>query len=217
MTELSRTDRTTVRRKADRGRYDWATITAILDEGLVAHVGFAVDGQPCVIPMAYARIDDALYLHGATGNHMLRTLASGVEVCATVTLLDGLVLSRSAFHHSMNYRSVVVFGRAVRVDGEEQMRALLAVVDHMVPGRSTDSRPPTPSELRKTFVVRLALTEASAKVRTGAPIEDPADLDLEWWGGELPLRTAASPAVPDADARGPVPAAVAAWTPTRSR
>ena len=217
MTELSRTDRTTVRRKADRGRYDWATITAILDEGLVAHVGFAVDGQPCVIPMAYARIDDALYLHGATGNHMLRTLASGVEVCATVTLLDGLVLSRSAFHHSMNYRSVVVFGRAVRVDGEEQMRALLAVVDHMVPGRSTDSRPPTPSELRQTLVVRLPLTEASAKVRTGAPIEDPADLDLEWWGGELPLRTVASPAVPDADARGPVPAAVAAWSPTRSR
>jgi len=141
---LPRTDRSSVRRKADRGRYDWDTITAILDEALVCHVGFAVEGRPWVVPTAFARVDERLYLHGAVGNFALRTLAGGTEACVTVTLLDGLVLSRSAFHHSMNYRSVVLFGRAEPVvDDAEKLAALLAIVDHMVAGRSTATRPPS--------------------------------------------------------------------------
>jgi uncharacterized protein len=143
-----------------------------------------------VLPMAYGRIDDELFLHGATGNAMLRALGSGVDVCVTVTLIDALVLARSAFHHSMNYRSVVVMGRAVTVDDHDELAAALrAVVDHAVPGRSEDCRGPSASELRATRVVKLAITEASAKVRTGGPIEEPDDLTLPFWGGELPVMT----------------------------
>jgi nitroimidazol reductase NimA-like FMN-containing flavoprotein (pyridoxamine 5'-phosphate oxidase superfamily) len=179
--------RTTVRRKADRGRYEREVIHAILDEGLVAHVGFTSDFGVAVLPMVYARIDDDLYLHGAVGNHMLRAL-DDAEVCVTVTLVDGLVLSRSAFHHSMNYRSVVVYGRAVLVsDDGEKDRVLRAVVDHMVAGRSEQCRPPTADERRATRVIRVPLLEASAKVRTGPPIEEPADLALPYFGGEVPL------------------------------
>src|SRR5690348_9581861 len=157
---IAPTARTTVRRLADRARYDRATVHAILDEGIVAHVGFVADTGVCVLPMAYGRIDDRLYLHGATGNAMLRALSGG-DVCVTVTLIDGLVLSRSAFHHSMNYRSVVVVGRAERVeDDDEAMDALLAVVDHVAAGRSDACRRPTPPELRKTRVVRLEINEA---------------------------------------------------------
>lgn len=191
-------DRVRVRRKADRARYDTATIGAILDEAFVAHVGFTTEHGPCVLPMAYARVGDHLYLHGATGNAMLRAL-DGADVCVTVTLLDGLVLARSAFHHSMNYRSVVVLGRAVTVrDDAEKERALAAVVDHMVVGRSDECRPPTPEEVRATRVVRVPLAEASAKVRTGPPIEDPADLDPPvWWGGVVPVRTVLDEPRPD--------------------
>jgi nitroimidazol reductase NimA-like FMN-containing flavoprotein (pyridoxamine 5'-phosphate oxidase superfamily) len=179
--------RATVRRKADRGRYERDAIHAILDEGLVAHVGFTSDFGVAVLPMVYARVDDDLYLHGATGNHMLRAL-DGAEVCVTVTLVDGLVLSRSAFHHSMNYRSVVGYGRAELVtDDGEKDRVLRAVVDHMVAGRSDQCRPPTTEERRATRVIRVPLREASAKVRTGPPIEEPADLALGYFGGVVPL------------------------------
>lgn len=184
------TSRTTLRRLPDRGDHRPETVRAILDEALVVHVGFAVDGQPWVIPMTYARIGDNVYLHGSAANHLLRGLASGVEVCVTVTLLDGLVLARSAFHHSMNYRSVVIFGVAERVEDEdEKQRAFVALVERMAPGRSTQGvRLPSPAESRKTLVVRLPILEASAKVRTGPPIDDPEDLDLPVWAGVVPLR-----------------------------
>jgi nitroimidazol reductase NimA-like FMN-containing flavoprotein (pyridoxamine 5'-phosphate oxidase superfamily) len=179
--------RTTVRRKADRGRYERETIRSILDEGLVAHVGFTSDLGVAVLPMVYARLDDDLYLHGAAGNHMLRAL-DDADVCVTVTLVDGLVLSRSAFHHSMNYRSVVLYGRAALVtDDDEKDRVLRAVVDHMVAGRSEQCRPPSTDERRATRVLRVPLRESSAKVRTGPPIEEPADLALPYFGGVVPL------------------------------
>jgi uncharacterized protein len=188
MHDIEPTTRTKVRRKAERGRYDGETITAILDEGLIAHVGFQGASGVCVLPMAYARVDDALYLHGAAANAMLRDLASGSDVCITVTLVDALVLSRSAFHHSMNYRSVVVMGRAEAVDDlGERAVALRAIVDHALPGRSDACRGPSASELRATRVVRVPIVEASAKVRVGPPIEDDADLALEWWAGEVPV------------------------------
>jgi nitroimidazol reductase NimA-like FMN-containing flavoprotein (pyridoxamine 5'-phosphate oxidase superfamily) len=204
-TDGAPTDRTRVRRKADRGRYDVATITSILDEALLCHVGFAVDGRPWVMPMAFSRIDEHLYLHGAAGNAALKSLAAGAEACVTFTLLDGLVLSRSAFHHSMNYRSAMVFGPAAAVTDEDEKRAaVVAVVEQMVLGRSRDTRLPTAEELRATLVVRLPIAECSAKVRTGGPIEDPDDLGLAHWAGELPLRTVAQAPIPDG--AGPVAA-----------
>jgi len=197
MAEL-KTARTTVRRKADRGRYDRETVEAILDAALIAHVGFAIGGVPSVIPMAYVRIGDAIYFHGAVGNHALRTLANGSEACVTVTLLDALVLSRSAFHHSMNYRSVVCFGRGEKVEDDAlKLAAVEALVEHIVPGRREGTRGPSPSELRQTLVVRFPLTEASAKVREGPPIEDPEDLDLPYWGGEIPLTIVRGDPIPD--------------------
>jgi nitroimidazol reductase NimA-like FMN-containing flavoprotein (pyridoxamine 5'-phosphate oxidase superfamily) len=192
------TERVTVRRKAERARYDRETVHAILDEALVAHVGFVVDGAPCVIPMTYARIDDMLDLHGAVANQLLKSLAAGVPVCVTVTLLDGLVLSRSAFHHSMNYRSVVVFGTATKVDDDDEKQAASrALVEHMVAGRSDEVRGPSSSELRKTLMVRVPIDEASAKERTGPPIEDPDDLALPYWGGVIPMTLERGTPVPD--------------------
>ena len=184
---LTPTARTTVRRLADRGHYERATVNAVLDEAYLAHVGFVVDGQPRVLPMTYGRDGDVLYLHGAVGNAMLR--ASGdAEVCVTVTLLDGLVLARSAFHHSMNYRSVVVLGVATKVvDDAEKRRAFDVIVDHVLPGRSAVARPSNESELRTTLVLRLPIEEASAKVREGGPIDDDADMDLPVWAGVVPL------------------------------
>ncbi len=188
MTGLRRTDRSQLRRKAGRGSYDWDVVAAILDEALICHVGFAVDGRTWVIPTAYSRIGHDLYLHGAAANFALRTLTAGVDACVTVTLLDGLVLARSAFHHSMNYRSVVLFGRAEAVvDDDEKRRALLAIVDHMVSGRSRATRPPTAKELRATLVARLPIDEGSAKVRSGGPIDDPADVELPHWAGVIPV------------------------------
>jgi nitroimidazol reductase NimA-like FMN-containing flavoprotein (pyridoxamine 5'-phosphate oxidase superfamily) len=190
--------RTRVRRKAERGRYDRESIAAILDEGLVAHVGFSGPDGICVLPMVYGRVDDRVYLHGAVGNAMLRALSDGVDVCVTVTLVDGLVLSRSAFHHSVNYRSVVLMGRAQVVDDvDERDRALRAVVDHTVAGRSDECRGPSASELRSTRVLALPIVEASAKVRTGPPIEDEADLELPFWGGVMPVETVFGSPVPD--------------------
>jgi uncharacterized protein len=208
------TSRTRLRRKAQRGLYDRATVADILDEALICHVGFAVDGRPWVFPTVHARIDDRLYLHGATANFGLQTLASGVEACVTATLVDGLVLARSAFHHSVNYRSVMVFGRAEAVRDEEEKRlAVTAIVEHAVPGRSADSRPPTTSELRSTVVVSLPIEEASAKIREGGPVDDPTDLDLPHWAGVLPLHLVPGPPAPDVSGQR-VPAYLREW-PTR--
>jgi uncharacterized protein len=192
------TPRTTLKRLAIRGRYERDVVHAILDEGLVCHVGFVVDGGPVVIPVAYARIGDAIYLHGSTANRMLRNLAGGGDACVTVTLLDGLVLARSAFHHSMNYRSVVLFGRGERVtDAVEHATALAAVVEHIVPGRGAFVRPPNREEGLKTLVVRFPITEVSVKERMGGPIDDPEDYALDVWAGIIPLTLV--PGVPEND------------------
>lgn len=170
----------------------------ILDEALICYVGFVVDTQPFVIPTAYGRVGDRLYIHGSPASRMLRTLKAGVEVCVTVTLLDGLVLARSAFHHSMNYRSVAIFGTAEVVEASpEKLTALQAFTEHVVPGRWSEVRPPTPQELAGTLVLSLPLNEASIKVRTGPPKDDQADYTLPVWAGELPLYLATLPPIPD--------------------
>lgn len=198
MDALRPTPRTTLRRRSNRGSYDRALIDAILDEGLVCHVGFAVEGQPFVIPMAYARAGSELYVHGAVASRMLGVLASGAPACVTVTLLDGLVLARSAFHHSMNYRSVVILGTARVVDEADEKRAALdAIVEHVLPGRSTEARAPTPEELRATSVLAFPITEASAKVRSGPPIDLEADYALPCWAGVIPLSIVAGTPEPD--------------------
>jgi uncharacterized protein len=176
-----------VRRLPERGRYDRETINSILDEALICHVGFVVDGQPFVIPTIHARVDDVLYLHGSRASRMLGELRTGAPVCVTATILDGIVLARSAFHHSMNYRSVVALGVAREIDGAEKDQALRAVAEHVMPGRWNDIREPNDKERRQTTVLRLPLDRVSAKVRTGPPKDDENDLDLPVWGGELPL------------------------------
>ncbi len=186
--QLVTTDRTKVRRLAERGRGDRATAHAVIDEAYIAHVGFVVDGEPRVLPMTYGRDGDVLYLHGAVGNAMLRA-SVGAQVCVTITLLDGLVLARSAFHHSMNYRSVVLLGEARKVEADEEKRhAFDVIVEHVLTGRSQVARPASDSELRKTMVLALPIHEGSAKVRTGGPIDDEDDLDLPVWAGVVPLR-----------------------------
>ncbi|HSB60457.1 MAG TPA: pyridoxamine 5'-phosphate oxidase family protein, partial [Vicinamibacteria bacterium] len=200
--DFTPTPRTSVRRLPGRAAYDRATVVAILDEAIVCHVGFVVDGQPFVIPTIYARVGDRVYLHGSAASRMLRRLAEGVEACVTVTLLDGLVLARSAFHHSMNYRSVVALGRARPVaDPAEKLAALEAIVEHVVPGRSREVRGPDERELAATTVLRLDLQEVSAKVRTGGPLDDPEDMGSPCWAGEIPLRLAALAPVPDRQLR----------------
>jgi nitroimidazol reductase NimA-like FMN-containing flavoprotein (pyridoxamine 5'-phosphate oxidase superfamily) len=192
------TDRTTLRRRRDRGHHERAVIDAILDEGLLCHVGFVAAGSPFVVPMAYARVGDALYLHGAAANRTLRTLAEGSEACVTVTLLDGLVLARAAFHHSMNYRCVMLFGHAERVvDADEQRLASAALLDHMAPGRSADARPPQETELRSTLILRFPIAEGSAKVRLGPPIDDPEDMALAIWAGVIPMQLVAGSPIDD--------------------
>jgi nitroimidazol reductase NimA-like FMN-containing flavoprotein (pyridoxamine 5'-phosphate oxidase superfamily) len=207
--------RATVKRLPDRARYDAGTVNAILDEGLVCHVGFLDEGgQPFVIPSTYARDGGRLLLHGSAASRMIRALASGAPACVTVTHLDGLVLARSGFHHSMNYRSVVVLGRATEVtDPAEKRRALDAIVEHVAPGRTAEVRAASDAELRGTRVVALPLDEASAKVRTGPPKDDGADLALDCWAGELPLRLVPQGPVPDPALRpGLLPTAtVTAW------
>lgn len=199
-----------MRRLPERGRYDRDTVWAILDEGFVCHLGYCTDAGPVVVPTGYARRGDAIYLHGAAANHALRTVGGGAAVCVTVTLVDGLVLARSAFHHSINYRSVVVYGRAEEVrEAAEKRAALEAVVEHIVPGRSADARRPSQAELRATRVVRVTIDEVSAKVRQGGPRDDPEDLAMDVWAGHLPLRTVPGDPVPDEAA--PVPSAVPAY------
>ncbi|HET7292171.1 MAG TPA: pyridoxamine 5'-phosphate oxidase family protein [Vicinamibacteria bacterium] len=193
------TPRTTLRRLPKRGSHERAVIEAILDEALVCHVGFVADGQPYVIPTIHGRSGERLFVHGSAASRMLRTLAGGVPVCVTVTLLDGLVMARSAFHHSMNYRSVVVLGTARTVeDPGEKEEALRVIVEHVSRGRWAEARPPNGSELRATTVLSLPISEASAKVRTGPPVDDEADYALPVWAGVVPLRTVALEPVADA-------------------
>jgi uncharacterized protein len=201
-----------VHRIPSRARYDRAFIDAVLDEGLVAAVGFVHDGQPFVIPMAYARLGDQLFLHGARASRALGVGASGAPVCVTVTLLDGLVLARSAFHHSLNYRSVVVLGAARELtDPGEKHTALTAIVEHVLRGRSSEVRPPDDKELAATRVLALPISEASAKVREGGPLDDEEDLSQPCWAGHLPLALMPSgPPVGDGPQAAP-PAGLAAY------
>jgi hypothetical protein len=197
-------DRTRVRRHPERGVYDREPIDAILDEALICHVGFVIsdDGRndtPVVIPMIHWRDGETLYFHGSPAAGMLRNLKNGIRACASITLLDGLVMARSAFHHSMNYRSAVVFGTAREVTGEEKLRALDLLVEHVCRGRSADVRPPNDIELRKTIVIALPIEEASAKIRTGGPVDDEEDYALDIWAGVIPLRM--TPQSPIADER----------------
>lgn len=192
------TERTQVKRLPKRGVYEQAQVHAILDEGFICHVGFVADGQPYVIPTGYARSGNQLYIHGSAASRMLRALGQGAPLCVTVTLLDGLVLARSAFHHSMNYRSVVVLGQARMVtDPEEKMAALSCFTNHVVPGRWEEVRQPTEPELKSTTVLALELDEVSAKVRTGGPIDDEEDYALPVWAGVVPLRLEISDPVAD--------------------
>lgn len=198
MEDFKATGRTTLRRLPQRAEYGREAVYQILDEAFVSHVGFVSGGNPFVIPTAYGRAGDVLYLHGARASRMLKELARGPEVCVTVTLVDGLVLARSAFHHSINYRSVVVLGRAEVVeDPSEKMEALRLFTEHIVRGRWDEVREPSAQELNATLVLRLPLAEASAKVRTGPPVDDEEDMGLPVWAGELPLRLVASDPVAD--------------------
>src|SRR5947209_10237128 len=198
MADPSPTPRTRVRRLPQRAAYDEATIHAILDNGLVCHIGFVHEGQPFVLPTTYARVGDALVLHGSAASRMLRGVRDGIPICITVTLLDGLVLARSAFHHSMNYRSVVILGVATEVtDAAERLRALAAIVEHVHPGRWAEVRPPNEQELKATMVLRLPIVEASAKVRTGGPLDDAEDLGWPCWAGHVPLRLVPLAPIPD--------------------
>ena len=197
-TPIEQTDKTRVRRLPKRGSHDRKTINAILDEAFVCHVGFVADGQPYVIPTGFARVGDDLYIHGSAASRMLRSLASGIDACVTVTLVDGLVLARSAFHHSMNYRSVVVLGKAELVESaEEKYMALEAFTEHIVAGRWADVRWPNDLELKATTVLRLSIKEASAKIRTGGPIDDEEDYELDVWAGVLPLTLETGEPIPD--------------------
>jgi nitroimidazol reductase NimA-like FMN-containing flavoprotein (pyridoxamine 5'-phosphate oxidase superfamily) len=189
-----------------RGAYDRATIDAILDEALVCHLAFVQDGQPFVIPTTHARAGDVVYVHGSSASRALRTLGAVFPACLTVTLLDGLVLARSAFNHSLNYRSVVVLGTARPVDGaDEKLRALEQFTEQLIPGRWAEIRWPTPTELKATSVLALALDECSAKVRTGPPGDDEEDYARDTWAGVVPLRLEALPPVPDPRLRAGVP------------
>ncbi|HJT65051.1 MAG TPA: pyridoxamine 5'-phosphate oxidase family protein [Pyrinomonadaceae bacterium] len=192
------TDRTKLKRLPKRGHFDRETVYAILDEGFICHVGFVMDSQPFVIPTGYARAGDKLYLHGSQASRMLRSLAGGLDACVTVTIVDGLVLARSAFHHSMNYRSVLVFGRATLVDEpKEKYEALVALSEHIVPGRWADVREPNEQEMKQTTVLCLPLEEASAKIRTGPPLDDEEDYALPMWAGVVPLKLTAGEPIND--------------------
>jgi len=199
MSEFQPTARTQVKRLPKRGRYDEETVFQILDKGFVCHVGFSVVGQPYVIPTNYGRSGHTLYLHGSAASRMLKALSEGVPVCVTVTHVDGLVLARSAFHHSVNYRSVVILGTARLVeDPAEKMKALRIFTEHVLKGRWDDIRKPTEQELKATTVLALPLEEVSAKVRSGGPLDDEADYALPVWAGVLPLETVAKNPEPDA-------------------
>ncbi len=211
------TERTRVFRKPGRGSYDRHLVHSILDEALICHVGFVQDGQPYVIPTIHVREGETLYLHGANANRTLKALADGASCCVTVTLVDELVLARAALHHSLNYRSAMVLGTAREVtDPAEKQRALRAVVEHIAPGRAEEVRGPDATDLKSTRVLSLPIEEASAKVRTGPPVDEKADLDLPHWAGQLPLTSGTADPVPAPDlAQGlPVPESVRGWSRT---
>ncbi|HEU5237580.1 MAG TPA: pyridoxamine 5'-phosphate oxidase family protein [Pyrinomonadaceae bacterium] len=198
MEQLPQTPRTTLKRLPKRGSHERDVINSILDEGFICSVGFAIDNKPVVIPTGYARVENKLFIHGSQASRMLRSLSEGIEVCVNVTLVDGLVLARSAFHHSMNYRSVVIFGRATLVDNrEEKIAALLALSEHIIPNRWQDVREPNESELRQTTVLTLPIDEASAKIRTGPPLDDEEDYEMKVWAGVLPLRMVSGEPIAD--------------------
>jgi uncharacterized protein len=198
-------ERARVRRLPERGAYDRETIDAILDEALICHLAWVQDGEPRVIPTIHARSGDTLYIHGSNASRTLRSTKGGASVAAEVTLLDGLVLARSAFHHSMNYRSVVVYGHAREVtDADEKFAAQRALVDHVAHGRADDARLPNQRELDQTTILAIPIEEASAKIRTGPPKDDAEDMDLPIWAGVLPIRTIPGAPEPDPDLPGDV-------------
>ncbi len=188
-----------VKRIPDRGYYDKATVYEILDGVFVGHVGFVIDGQPFVIPMAFGRKEDHIYLHGATSSRLMRQLGDGIPACLTVTHLDGIVLARSTFHSSMNYRSAVIFGQAKIVENERKIECLKIITDHILKGRWEETRPPHDKELKATTVLELTIEQASAKIRTGPPIDDKEDYDLDIWAGVIPIISRTLPPVPDPD------------------
>jgi uncharacterized protein len=201
-----KTPRTKLRRVPNRGFHDRDTVDAILDEALIGHLGFVHDGRPAVIPTLQARIGDEVLIHGSAASRALRALKDGLDACLTVTLVDGIVLARSAFHHSMNYRSVVLYGRARPITGTRELEeALEAFTEKLVPGRWPDVRRPTAKELRGTAVLALPIEEGSAKVRTGPPIDDAEDYGLDVWAGVVPLRLQAGAAIPDPALRDGIP------------
>jgi len=207
-----------VRRVPSRAVYDRAAIDEILDEAMIAHLGFVHEGQPFVIPTLHARVGDTVYFHGSAASRAIRTLSSGVAACLTVTLLDGLVLARSAFHTSLNYRSVVMLGSATAVAGPDERRlALQAFMERLIPGRWVEVRPPSAKELKGTRVLALPLDETSAKVRTGPPEDDRSDLELPVWAGVIPLHTTAGAPIPDrlTPPQSTASVAVTTWTPQR--
>jgi len=204
--EFSVTEKTRVKRIPKRGVYDRETINKILDEAFICHVGFVAENQPYVIPTAFARIVDRLVIHGSAASRMMRSLSKEIDVCVTVTLIDGLVLARSAFHHSMNYRSVVVFGKANIIEDEgEKYEALKAFTEHIVADRWAEVRPPSANELNATTVLSLELTEASAKIRTGNPVDDEEDYALDVWAGVLPLNLTTGKPISDDRLKNGIP------------
>jgi nitroimidazol reductase NimA-like FMN-containing flavoprotein (pyridoxamine 5'-phosphate oxidase superfamily) len=215
MPQYEPTERTKVSRKPGRGSHDRELVHSILDEGLICHVGFVQDGQPYVIPTIHAREGETLYLHGANANRTFRVLADGARCCLTVTLVDDLVLARAALHHSLNYGSVMVLGTAQEVtDPEEKQRALRLVVEHIAPGRAEGIRGPSETDLRSTKVLSMEIEEASAKVRSGPPLDDDDDLDLPYWAGQLPLTLGTGDPVPAPDLTQdlPEPEHVTSWS-----
>lgn len=198
--------RTQLKRGAIRAAYETETVREILEAGMLCHLGVSLDDHPAMIPTVYGLIGDQLYLHGSTANRIYRALADGAEACLCVTLVDGLVLSRSAFHHSMNYRTVILYGRARRVDDTaEKLAAFESIIEHMMPGRYAETREPSPDEIKRTLVLALSISEASAKIRSGPPVEEESDYALSHWGGEVPLRIVAERPIADPQTRVSLP------------
>lgn len=197
-TEIKQTNRTKLKRLPKRGAFDRETVYKILDEAFICHIGFTVEGQTFVIPTAYGRKDDTLFVHGSAASRMMREMSKGIDVCITVTLVDGLVLARSAFHHSINYRSLVIFGTAEIVTEEsEKNDALFSFTEHLIKGRWADVREPNSKELKGTTVLKLEINEASAKIRVGNPIDDEEDMNLDCWAGVIPLKIQAEKPIKD--------------------